>query len=129
MIEMLKPQKERIYPLSRNEREEVQNFVNDQLRKGYIRPSKSSQTLSVFFVSKKDKSKRIVMDYHSLNEQTIMSQKSNYVTNFIWPYLHQLFDDSHGLNGYRKPSKRPLNQFQSHLKAISIGQDIKQINR
>ena len=126
---MFKPQKGRIYSLSRNEREEVQNFVNNQLRKGYIRPSKSSQTLLVFFVSKKDKSKRIVMDYHSLNEQTIMSQKSNYVTNFIWPYLHQLFDDSHGLNGYRKPSKKPFNQCQSHLKAISIGQDIKQINR
>jgi len=21
------------------------------------------------------------------------------VTNFIWPYLHQFFDDSHDLNG------------------------------
>jgi len=35
-----KPQKGRIYPLSKNEREKVQNFVEDQLRKGYIRPSK-----------------------------------------------------------------------------------------
>ena len=50
------------------------------------------------------------------------------VTNFIWPYLHQFFDNSHSLNGYRKPSKRPFNQCQSHLKAINIGQDIKQIN-
>ena len=40
-----KLRKGRIYPLSKNEREEVQNFVEDQLRKGYIRPSKSSQTL------------------------------------------------------------------------------------
>ena len=39
--EMFKPQKERIYPLSKDEREEVWNFVNDQLRKRYIRPSKS----------------------------------------------------------------------------------------
>ena len=38
---MFKPQKRRIYPLSKNERKEVQNFVNDQLRKRYIRPSKS----------------------------------------------------------------------------------------
>jgi len=45
------------------------------LRKGYIRPSKSSQTLPVFFVGKKDSSKRIVMDYHNLNDQTI---KNNY---------------------------------------------------
>jgi len=31
------------------------------------------------------------------------------VTNFIWPYLHQLFIDSHGLNGHGKPLKRPFN--------------------
>jgi len=43
--ETFKPQKGKIYPLSKNEREEVQNFVEDQLRKGYIRPSKSLQTL------------------------------------------------------------------------------------
>jgi len=36
--ETFKPRKERIYSLSKNEREEVQNFVEDQLRKGYIRP-------------------------------------------------------------------------------------------
>jgi len=41
--EMFKPQKRKIYPLSKNEREEVQNFMEDQLRKGYIRPSKSPQ--------------------------------------------------------------------------------------
>ena len=35
-----KPRKGKIYPLSKNEREEVQNFVDDQLRKGYIRPLK-----------------------------------------------------------------------------------------
>jgi len=39
--ETFKLQKRRIYPLSKNEREEVQNFVEDQLRKRYIRPSKS----------------------------------------------------------------------------------------
>jgi len=66
--ETFKPQKGRIYPLSRDKREEVQNFVNDQLRKGYIRPSKSSQTSPVFFVDKKDGSKRIVMDYRNLND-------------------------------------------------------------
>ena len=54
------PKKSKIYPLSRVEREEVQEFVKDQLRKGYIRPSKSPQTLPVFFVPKKDGKKRIV---------------------------------------------------------------------
>ena len=50
------------------------------------------------------------------------------ITNFIWPYLHQIFDDSHGLNGFQKLLKRPFDQYQSHLEAISIGQDIRQIN-
>jgi len=52
-----KLQKRRIYPLSKNEREEVQNFIEDQLRKGYIRPSKSPQIPPVFFVGKKNGSK------------------------------------------------------------------------
>ena len=67
--EIFKLQKERIYLLSKNKGEEIQNFVNDQLRKGYIRLFKSPQMLPVFFVSKKNRSKRIVMDYCSLNKQ------------------------------------------------------------
>ena len=49
--------------------------MDNQLRKGYIRPSKSPQTSLVFFVRKKNRSKRMVIDYCSLNEQTI---KNNY---------------------------------------------------
>jgi len=65
---MFKLRKERTYPLSKNEREEVQNFVKDQLRKEYIRPSKSPQMSPVFFVDKKDGSKQMVMDYCNLND-------------------------------------------------------------
>ena len=39
--ETFKLQKERIYLLFKNEREEVKKFIENQLRKGYIRPSKS----------------------------------------------------------------------------------------
>jgi len=78
--EMFKPRKERIYPLSKDERKEVQKFVEDQLRKGYIRPSKSPQMSPVFFVGKKDGSKRMVMDYHNLNDQTV---KNNYLLLLI----------------------------------------------
>jgi len=78
--EMFKPWKRRIYPLSKNEREEVQNFIEDQLRKRYIRPLKSPQTSPVFFVGKKDRSKQMVMDYHNLNNQTV---KNNYLLLLI----------------------------------------------
>jgi len=73
--EEFKASKARVYPLSRNEREEVQQFIQDHLRKGYIRPSKSPQTSPVFFVRKKNSGKRMVMDYRRLNKQTI---KNNY---------------------------------------------------
>ena len=75
-----KSRKGKIYPLSRNKREEVQNFVEDQLRKGYIKPSKSPQTSPVFFVNKKNRGKRMVIDYHNLNNQIV---KNNYSLSLI----------------------------------------------
>jgi len=54
------PKKGRIYLISRQEKEEMREFVKEQLRKGYIRPSKLPQTSLVFFVRKKDRKKRIV---------------------------------------------------------------------
>jgi len=61
--------------------------VDDQLRKRYIRPSKSPQILPVFFVSKKNRSKRIVMDYHSLNKQNI---KNNYPLPLIMDLINNM---------------------------------------
>ena len=85
--EMFKPQKEKIYPLSKNKREEVQNFVKDQLKKGYIRPSKSPQTSPVFFVGKKDGSKQMMMDYYNLNDQTV---KNNYLLPLITDLINNM---------------------------------------
>ena len=56
------------------------------------------------------------------------TQKTTTVTNFIQSYLHQFFDDSHGLKASLKPLRRPFNQYQSCLEAINNGRDIKQIN-
>jgi len=63
--------KGKVYPLSREEREEVREFIQEQLRKGYIRPLKSPQMAPVFFIGKKDGKKRMVQDYRYLNEWTI----------------------------------------------------------
>jgi len=54
------PRKGRLYLMSRQEKEEVQEFVEEQLRKRYIMLSKSPQTLPVFFVGKKDGKKQMV---------------------------------------------------------------------
>jgi len=84
--ETFKPQKGRIYPLFKNEREEVQNFMEDQLRKGYIRLSKSPQMSLVFFVGKKDRSKQMVIDYCNLNDQTVKN-------NYLLPLITELIDN------------------------------------
>jgi len=60
-----------MYSLSKEEREEVHEFISEQLRKGYIRPSKSPQMAPVFFVGKKNRKKCIVQDYRYLNKWTI----------------------------------------------------------
>jgi len=84
--EMFKSQKGKIYLLSKNEREEVQKFMEDQLRKRYIRLSKSPQTSPMFFMDKKDGNKRIVMDYCNLNNQTIKN-------NYPLPLITELIDN------------------------------------
>ena len=69
------PRKEKVYLLSREEREKRHEFILKQLRKEYIRLSKLPQTTPVFFVEKKDGKKRMVQDYRYLNKWTI---KNNY---------------------------------------------------
>jgi len=54
------PRKGKTYLMFRQEKEEVREFVEKQLRKGYIRPLKSPQTSPVFFVGKKNRKKRMV---------------------------------------------------------------------
>jgi len=44
----------------RKEREEVREFIQEQTKKGYIRLSKSLQTVLVFFIGKKNVKKRMV---------------------------------------------------------------------
>jgi len=65
------PKKGKVYSLSREKREDVQAFMEDQLQKGYIRPSKSPQTLPVHFVAKKDGKRRMVQDYRHINQWTV----------------------------------------------------------
>ena len=81
------PKKRKVYPLSREEREEVREFVKEQLRKGYIRLSKSPQTALVFFVGKKDGKKRMIQDYRYLNEWTV---KNNYPLPLILDVLENI---------------------------------------
>ena len=79
--------KGKVYLLSREEREEMREFIWEQLRKGYIWLSKSPQMVPVFFVGKKDKKKQMVQDYRYLNEWTI---KNNYPLPLILDVLENI---------------------------------------
>jgi len=87
MKEVFVPRKGKIYLLSREEREEVREFVREQLRKEYIQLSKSPQMVPVFFVRKKDGKKRMVQDYGYLNEWTI---RNNYPLPLISDVLENI---------------------------------------
>ena len=69
------PRKGKTYLMSRKEKEKIKEFVEEQLRKEYVRLSKSPQTSLVFFVEKKNRKKKIIQNYQYLNKETI---KNNY---------------------------------------------------
>ena len=53
----------KIYPLSRDEQDQLSIFLDEQLRTGRIRPSKSPMASPFFFIRKKDGTLRLVQDY------------------------------------------------------------------
>jgi hypothetical protein len=66
-----KPKKGKIYPLNPLQQNTLDEWIKEQLAKGYIRPLKSPQASPFFFVEKKDAKKlRPCQDYRYLNEFT-----------------------------------------------------------
>ena len=59
------------FHLDQKQNEAVQTFIQDNLDKGFIRPSHSSQTSALFFAPKEDGALCPVQDYCYLNSQTI----------------------------------------------------------
>jgi hypothetical protein len=64
------PKPSKLYPLNPAERNSLDSWIDEELAKGYIRPSKSPTASPVFFVKKKDGSLRLVQDYRALNSVT-----------------------------------------------------------
>jgi len=63
------PRKKKMYLLSKKKREEVYEFISEQLKKEYIESSKLPQTALVFFVGKKDGKKCIVVATTNYKDQ------------------------------------------------------------
>ena len=60
----------KIYQLSPDQDQKLDEFLNEHLQKGYIRESNSPYA-SPFFIKKKDGKLQPVQDYRKLNEQMI----------------------------------------------------------
>jgi transposase InsO family protein len=70
--EGFEPKNFKAYALSPEEHKLQKEFVDENLEKGYIRPSKSPMASPFFFVAKKEKDKvRPTQDYRYLNDWTI----------------------------------------------------------
>jgi hypothetical protein len=63
--------KVKTYPMLVVEQEALDKFLEENLAKGYLRPSKSLMASPIFFIKKKDGSLRHIQDYRCLNKITI----------------------------------------------------------
>jgi hypothetical protein len=74
---------------------ELKKQIEELLEKGFIRPSSSPWGAPVLFVSKKDGSRRMCVDYRSLNEVTIKNK-------YPLPWIEDLFDQMKGAKIFLK---------------------------
>ena len=77
----------KMYPLPVGQQEALDEFLQEHLKKGYIRVSQSPYAAPFFFVKKKDDKLRPVQDYRKLNEYTI---KNKYPIPLIKELIKQL---------------------------------------
>jgi len=87
LISRAEPKSSKVYLLSPLEQAELDAFLEENLRTGRIRPSKSSIAAPVFFIKKKNSSLCLVQDYHALNTVTV---KNRYPLPLIFKLVSQL---------------------------------------
>ncbi len=81
------PTRGRVFPLSQPESEAMKAYIDEELAKGFIRPSTSPASAGFFFVKKRDWGLRPCIDYRSFNEITV---KFRYPLPLVPAALEQL---------------------------------------
>jgi len=76
LIPGVEPKLSKVYLLSPVEQKELDSFLEENLRTGRIRPSKSPIAAPVFFIKKKDGSLWLVQDYRALNSMMVKNKYS-----------------------------------------------------
>jgi hypothetical protein len=74
---------------------ELKKQIEELVRKGYIHPSSSPWGAPVLFVDKQDGSRRMCVDYRSLNDVTIKNK-------YPLPMIEDLFDQMRGAKVFSK---------------------------
>ena len=74
----------RMYSLSETEMTALRQFLDENLRNGFVRPSNSSHGAPILFVKKKDGSLRLCVDFRGLNK---ISKKDRYPLPLICDLL------------------------------------------
>jgi len=59
-----------LYPMSEDQLKKIRTYLDENLKRGFIRPSKSSAGYLILFVSKKNGTKQLCVNYRQLNEIT-----------------------------------------------------------
>jgi len=59
-----------LYPMSKDQLKKVKTYLDENLKRGFIRSSKSLAEYLILFVSKKDDTKQLCVNYRQLNEIT-----------------------------------------------------------
>ena len=83
------------YQMAPKEQVELKRQLDDLLAKGFIRPSRSPWASPVLFVDKKDKIKRLCVDYRALNQVTIKNK-------YPLPRIEVLFEQLRGAQVFSK---------------------------
>jgi hypothetical protein len=89
------PISKRVYRVSGPELVELKKHIDELSEKVYIRLSTSPWAAPVLFVEKKDGTKRMCIDYRSLNEVTIKNK-------YPLPRIEDLFDQLRGASVFSK---------------------------
>ena len=84
-----------MYPLSQSEHQELTDYLDENLQRGFIRESKSPAGAPILFVKKKDGTLRMCVDYRGLNKVTVKNR-------YPLPLINDLLDKMKGARFFSK---------------------------